>query len=148
MKDLIWLETENFPITLIQTRKNVVAKLWFTHSCNHKFKLSPAAITHSQQDSLCPFCCDNSSLLCGEIDCTHCFDRSLANFVFKGLIWHPTKNANVRLHTIFPGSHNKYHFKSQLFRSVALEWSFCHRKQWLFRYSANYWVYDIICIHL
>lgn len=94
----------NLKINCYDTNKNIEHNLntiklytsnkyWFIcDNCNHNFKSKINCIT--KLNTWCPYCCNNSKILCEDNECNTCFNKSLASF--KGT----TSNDNLILNYI------------------------------------------------
>jgi hypothetical protein len=78
--------------------------------CPHTFESLLSGVTNQKSPTWCPYCAGRN--LCGDIDCRHCLDRSLASWSdTRKLACFLAANNKVEPHEVGLGSHKKFKFK-------------------------------------
>ena len=78
-----WMTDKNEGLTPRDIKSGISnRKFWYKcDECPHSFQLSPGNMTRHHQ--WCPYCSIPTKRLCGNIECSHCFQRSFASFEGK-----------------------------------------------------------------
>ena len=118
-----------------QVFKSSNAKYWFDcNVCGHLFNSTLSHIS-GKKDTWCPYCSNPPKIMCSDLNCNHCFNKSFASHE-KAIYWsNENKDTNPRL--VFKSTRNKYLFKCNnahlfevsLYNIVAGKWCpFCVNK--------------------
>ena len=88
--------------------KNTHKKFLFDcDKCEHKFETRLLNI--NQQNSGCPYCSTHCVILCKDINCNQCFEKSFASHDFSNF-WDVEKNGEIKPRDIFKYCDKKYWF--------------------------------------
>jgi very-short-patch-repair endonuclease len=110
LETIRWHITLNLPTEPYMVSKASSQKYYFWHEvCQHSFMKTPNQIT-GQKISGCPYCASNARILCDNIDCGKCFDKSLASANLQEFIWLTHKNT-LTMRQVLKHSTEQYWFK-------------------------------------
>lgn len=95
-------------------------RYWFNCDvCDHSFEKRIAELTSNL--SWCPYCAKYNNILCNDLNCKHCLDKSLASYEektpngkFKIDCWDKEKNKNINPRNINISSGLKFWFKCDI----------------------------------
>ncbi len=84
--------------------------LFFCDICNHEFERLPYNIQENSNMTHCIYCVIPAKILCNDIECSFCFERSFAS-VEKSKYWSNKNELNPR--QLIKGNNNKFKFKCE-----------------------------------
>ena len=107
-----WHTEKNGNLTPRNIFKSANKKYWFyCDVCKHNFHKSPNGF--QTKGGTCPYCAIPSKLLCGNDNCSSCFNRSFKSHP-KSEFWNYEKNNNENPSLIFKGTLKKYWFSCSI----------------------------------
>jgi hypothetical protein len=130
LKNFIWHPTLNLQLEPHMILRGSGKKVHFLHEeCQHSFLRSPNDITKSKRPTVdCPYCAPGFHILCGDLKCVICFERSLASVDLGELTWVVEKNAPMTIITVAKKATNGvwfWHQKCNHYFKMAPCWLNC-----------------------
>ena len=107
-----WHPTKNGDVIPRNVFKSTHTKYWFyCNECNHDFYSNLNNMTC--HGNWCPYCSYYGKILCKDIKCNFCFNKSFASQE-KAEFWHPTKNEDIMPRDVLKSTNTKYWFKCNI----------------------------------